>query len=330
VVVGCRPDSLLHSLLVNTAVVLAPMSFHGRFSVADVKAVTALVDRYGIQLINAQSSHDRYTAMLVRWFMRRDVKVVHTRRQRPRSMGGRLQNLLYVKGTDKVVVISDELKKVFVEGGYPASHLHVIYNGTPAADYDVVNDATVAALRQRYGIRPGDRVVGCVSRMKEQAQLVQALPLLPPDVKVVFAGIPPGSLNAHVKKYGVTNEVIYTGVLSRTEVLNLYKLFNVSVLASTMDGFGLVLVEAMALGVPVVATNAYGIKNVVQHEENGLLFDNGDIAALAAHVQRLLSDTSLANRLIANGRVTAYDTFSIERTVNNYEQFFRGLVGEQW
>lgn len=328
IVVACRDDSLLYSLLVNTPVVLEPMLFHGRFSVTDMKTLAALIDKHQIQVVNAQSSHDRYTSMLVKWFLRPAVKVIHTRRQRPRSSGGRLQNWLYVKGTDRVVVISDELKKVFAGSGYPESHLKVIYNGTPASQYDVVNDATVEELRARFGLRPGDRVIGCISRMKEQSQLIEALALLPPDIKVVFAGIRHGSLDTYVRKFGVKNEIIYAGVLNRTEVLNLYKLLKLSVLASTMDGFGLVLVEAMALGVPVVATNAYGIKDVVQNERNGLLFENRDIAGLARQIRRLLEDESLRGKLITNGKVTAFEKFSIEKTIDNYEAFFQSLLRE--
>jgi len=328
VVVACRNDSLLYSLLQNTPVVLEPMQFHGRFSVSDMKTLAALVDKHQIQIVNAQSSYDRYTSMLVRWFLRPTIKVVHTRRQKPLSSGGRLQNWLYVKGTDKVVVISDELKKVFAGSGYPENHLHVIYNGTPGSQYDVVNDATVEELRARFGLHPGDRVVGCISRMKEQPQLIEALALLPADIKVVFAGIKPGSLDTYVRKFGVKNEIIYAGVLNRTEVLNLYKLLTVSVLASTMDGFGLVLVEAMALGVPVVATNAYGIKNVVQNEANGLLFENRDIAGLANQINRLLEDETLREVLIRNGKVTAIEKFSIEKTIDNFEKFFLALLRE--
>ena len=326
VYVGCRPNSLLHTLLENTEVRLVPMRFRGRFNLKDIKALRDTVKKYGIQLINAQSSIDRYTSILVKKLYLPDVKVVHTRRQRPKSAGGWLQNLFYVRGTDKVVVISDELKEVFVKSGYPETHLQVIYNGTPAGQYAAVTSEKVEELRRRFSIGTGDIVVGCVSRMKEQPQLIQALALLDPQIKVVFAGIKPGSLDEIAKKANLKNEIIYAGVLSHPEVLNLYKLMNVNVLASTMDGFGLALVEAMALEVPVVATNAYGIKNVVKDEVNGLLFENGDIKGLAGQLKRVLSDTVLKQRLVENGRKTALEEFSMEKTIANYEQFFEALT----
>ena len=329
VYVGCRSESLLYSLLKNSSVQLVPMKFRGRFSIADVLFLRRIVKKFDIQIVNAQSSKDRYTSIFTGWLCAGRALVVHTRRQRPRSIGGPVQNWFYIKGTHKVVVISNELKKVFVANGYPPSHLEVIYNGTPASQYEVVASEKVSSLRNRLGVKEGDRVIGCVSRMKEQEQLIKALALLPSDIKVVFAGIKPGSLDKFVRLYGVENEVIYAGILDRTEVLNLYKLLDVNVLASTMDGFGLVLVEAMALETPVVATNAYGIKDVVAHEVNGLLFENGDINALAAHILRVLNDHSLRNRLIENGKKTAFETFSIERTINAYESLFSNLLFEK-
>ena len=117
VYVCCRRESLLYTLLENSNVNLIPMKFRGRFSLKDVLFLKQLVQRNNIHIINAQSSKDRYISIFTRWLLAKKVIVVHTRRQRPRSMGGSIQNWFYVKGTDKVVVVGDELKKVFIENG---------------------------------------------------------------------------------------------------------------------------------------------------------------------------------------------------------------------
>ena len=64
-----------------------------------------------------------------------------------------MQNNFYVKGTDKIVVISDELKRIFIKHGIPAQHLHVIYNGTPRQQY-AIDEALVNTLRQKLDINP--------------------------------------------------------------------------------------------------------------------------------------------------------------------------------
>ena len=107
-------------------------------------------------------------------------------------------------------------------------------------------------------------MIGCVARMKRQDQLVEALAQLDPTWKVIFVGIEPGSLDHLVEKHQVTQKIIYAGKLDHKETLASFRLMTVNVLPSDMDGFGLVLVEAMAMGTPVIGTNFGGIKDVVQ------------------------------------------------------------------
>ncbi|MGB3851201.1 MAG: glycosyltransferase family 4 protein [Tunicatimonas sp.] len=325
VVVAGKAGSLLFKLLEDTPVECIDLPFRSKVDWTTVRALRQIIVAHKIYLVNAQSSVDRYLTIFARWFYRLDTKLVHTRRQRSLSIGGWLQNNFYVKGTDKIVVISDALKEQFIQRGYPAKHLHVIYNGTPPEQYEVDGSVT-EKLRVRLGILPTDQVVGCVARMKRQDQLVAALPHVDPTVKVLFIGIEPGSLNHLVERYDVKNQIIYAGDLSRTETLASYRLMDVNVLPSDMDGFGLVLVEAMAMGTPVIGTNFGGIKDVIEDGVSGLLYENGDSLQLAEAVTRVLQDAQLRDRLITNGQRRALEDFAIQKTIDNYEAFFQKLI----
>lgn len=326
VYVGCRKESLLFQLLSGSKAHLLPMTFSGRFDLKNIKQVRDAVRKYDIQLINAQSGYDRYSTVFAKWLYKLNVKIVHTRRQAPRSIGGFFQNLVYIKGTDKVVVISDELKRTFEAKGTPGSHIQVIYNGIPASKFREVDPDKVKALHEKFNLSEGDRVIGSISRLKNQYQIIEALQYVPQDVKVLFAGIEKGSLDRYVRQFGIKNEIIYAGLVDPKEIMNYYPLLNLNILASTMDGFGLVLVEAMGLGIPVVATAAYGIKDVVKHGVNGLLFEDGDIRQLADHINLLLNDEATRTKLIQNGLKSAMEDFSIEKTITNYELFFQNLI----
>ncbi len=321
-----KESSLLFELLKDTPVQLIPMRFKSKADLQTIRHIRDVVQTEKIDLINAQSSIDRYLTVFAKWLYQLDVKIVHTRRQRPESIGGWIQNNFYIKGTDKIVVISHELKNIFVQKGFPAGHLQVIYNGTPSAQYEGVKEDKVTKLREKYGIHPEDTVIGCIARMKKQEQLIKALPLLDERIKVIFAGIPPGSLDHVVQQCAVKNTIIYAGDVDHHEALHLYKLIDVNVLPSTMDGFGLVLVEAMAMGTPVVATRSGGIINVVEDGVNGLLYENENIQDLAHKIQLILYDQTLRQQLITNGKRTALEKFSLEKTVLNYEQFFYDLL----
>ena len=325
VTVAGKAGSLLFELLQNTTVRLIDLPFRSKVDWQTIRKLRDIIVSNNIELVNAQSSYDRYLTIFARWYYRLDVKLVHTRRQRPQSVGGWLQNNFYVRGTDKIVVISDELKQMFVQRGLPADHLHVIYNGTPPEQYKI-EGAVTERLRDRLGIGLNDTVIGCVARMKRQDQLIAALPYLKPTIKVLFVGIEPGSLDHLVRQHQVKNPIIYAGKLNRTETLASYRLMNLNVLPSDMDGFGLVLVEAMAMGTPVIGTNYGGIKNVIKNETNGLLYENESPKQLAEKIRRVLQDEALRTRLVAEGQRTALEEFSIEKTVDNYEAFFQELI----
>jgi len=326
VYVAARAESLLFSLLKDSGVHLRAMVFKSKKDVKAIRQLRDLILSEKIELVNAQDSRDRYLTIFAKWWYQLNVKIVHTRRQRPKSVGGWLHNMFYVRGTDRIIVISDELKNIFVDRGFPESHLYVIYNGTPREQYANIQSERVEELRKKYGLQPNDTVIGCVARMKEQPQLIESLQYIDDDIKVVFAGIPAGSLDKYVAQFNIKNPIIYTGTLDRKDTLHLYKLLNVNVLPSTMDGFGLVLVEAMALEVPVVATNFGGIKNVISHGVDGLLFEDNNIEELAEQIRKALFNTSVREKLIKNGQITALEKFSVEKTVQNHEAFFQSLI----
>jgi len=325
VVVGLRQQSLLFSMLEGSNVIRVPMQFRSRLDMKNIRQIRDVVRKYDIQLINAQSSLDRYTTIFARWLYNLPVRLVHTRRQPPKSIGG-LQNLFYTLGTDRFVVISNELKKIFIEKGFKSKHLHVIHNGIPQGRYDEWSMSKVGDLRKKYKIKPGDIVIGSVARLKQHRQILEAVKKIDnPAIKVVFAGIKAEDLDTD----GMKNQISFAGTVGKEEVLSYYRLFDLNILASVSDGFGLVLLEAMAMECPVIATDFGGIKDVVRHGENGLLFADGDIDRLANNITQIINDKELRNRLVENGLKTAFEEFTMENTIQKYETFFSDLINDK-
>ncbi|MDN4164859.1 glycosyltransferase family 4 protein [Cytophagales bacterium LB-30] len=321
----CRKNVLLNTLLENSPVHMVHLPLKGRLDWESIKALAQLCREKDIQVINAQSSYDRYIAIFAKALFRLKAKVVLTRRQEPKSIGG-IQNWFYTFFSDKIVVISEELKKSFVRTGIPARHLKVVYNGIPKERFEQVSQSRIEELKKQYGIKETDVVIGCISRRKKQYQLIRALPLLDASYKVLLAGVNPGEYDALVEELGVKQEIIYAGMVPPSDVLNYYKLLNVNVLCSTTDGFGLVLVESMAMGIPVVATRFGGIINVVKDGVTGLLYEDENVEDLAQKIGTVLNDTQKRESLIKAGVSSAYQEFSMENTVTNYEAFFEELI----
>ncbi len=326
VYLGVKEGCLLCGLLQHAGVTVIPMTFGGSYNKANMIEIRDAVAEHGIQLINAQSHSDRYSSMFARWKYRLPVKVVHTRRQPPLSSGGILHSWFYTFGTDKMVAVSHHLRRILLRKGYPQGHVVAIPNGIPKGRFSEVDPEQTLCFRDRFQITGDDTIVGCVSRPKRQEQLIKAIPRLSPNVRVLLAGVKPGRYDDVAERLGVRNRIIYAGLVPIKDVLSLYPLFSAAVLPSISDGFGLVLLEAMALGVPVAATRAGGIPDVVRDGENGLLFNDGDINGIAACINTLLNDKNKREQFIARGRKTALEEYSIENTISGYEQLFHELI----
>ena len=167
---------------------------------------------------------------------------------------------------------------------------------------------------------PEDYPIGFIGRLdpvKRVTDLVSAVcPIGRRATLDVFGDGPDReNIERHIEAIGAATVTLRGTVRRPQEVLPGMGLL---VLPSEAEGFGLVLIEAMAAGVPVVATNVPGIRDVVQHELNGLLVPVGSPAALTAAIERVISDPGLRARLIENGLKTVYERYTWDRVLPLY------------
>ena len=184
-----------------------------------------------------------------------------------------------------------------------------------------------AAAREVLGIAADRRIIGSVGNLapkKDQATLLAAFEVVAadrPDLDLVLVGGGPleGQLRAQAATLAAADRVHFLG--QRPDVAQLMPGFDVFALSSRYEGLGLVLIEAMAAGIPVVATAVDGIPEVVRDGDDGLLVEPGDPAALAGGIARLLDDAPLAARLAEAGTVAA-GRFSIGTAVKRMVQAY--------
>jgi glycosyltransferase involved in cell wall biosynthesis len=189
------------------------------------------------------------------------------------------------------------------------------------------------ALRASLGLPPSAPVAVSVGRHvpeKGYRHLVDATALVErarPGVHWVLVGDGElrGQLEAQARRLGLGSRVHFTGW--RDDVADVLALADVFVLPSESEGFGRVLVEAMAMGRAVVATAVGGVPDVVVAGETGLLVRPADPVALADAVQALLADRAHASRLGAAGRARAESTFSLGAHVDAVERVYDEMLG---
>lgn len=329
VFLGIRRESLLWELVEGSQVQRIAMTFKGKFDFKNWRQIRDVVKKHKIQLINPQSSYDRYTSIFANKRYRLGVKIVHTRRQMPLSIGGPFQLFLYDKWTDGMVAVSQQVKEGLIKLGIKANQIEVIHNGTPAEKYDHIDEATVDSLKARFNIQPTDFVLGCVSRIKNQIQIVKALKLIDKPVKMIFCGIEAtDEMKEIISSYETPHRLYFEGHVEGNKILHYYKIFDAHILASTMEGLSQSLLEAMALETPVIATAYAGNLHLIEDGKNGLLFEDGDVEEIARLIQRVRDEENLRKNLTENGKVTALQKFNINNTISKYEEYFESLIAE--
>ncbi|MBI4227370.1 MAG: glycosyltransferase, partial [Candidatus Omnitrophica bacterium] len=217
--------------------------------------------------------------------------------------------------------------------GAPAGAIRVVLNGIawnppppPALD------AAAQAFRRHWGVSDRGPVIGTVARLvsaKEFPVLLEAFHQLRgtvPSAQLVIVGDGPDKPAIIRRAYalGEQDHVVITGAVSMTAIpLAVMDLF---VLSSSNEAFGLAVVEAMAMGRPVVASRVGGIPDVVDDGVTGVLVPPRDPGALARALQRLVDDPEAARAMGRAGRARYERQFTMERVAREVEQVYEEVA----
>ncbi len=191
------------------------------------------------------------------------------------------------------------------------------------------NDANY--LRDRYAI-PDKHVVlytGRISGEKRLDVLVRAMPdiLESVDAHLVICGAGREKENIEylVRKLGISDNVTFTGFLPDEEFPDVYSLADVFAIPSESELQSIVTLEALASGLPVVATNKDALPEIVKNPKNGFLFDPGDSNGLSAKIVTILSDDTMRKRM-GQKSLEIVQEHSIENTISKFENLYTEAI----
>lgn len=253
-----------------------------------------------------------------------------------RSRAGNALYRLLCGLTDRMVAVSPAVVDYLVHGiGVPAGKVTLVPNGVASPlEADAV---AVEAIKERFAITTGSVVIGSIGRLEDShkrvSDLIRAMPILcerlsDPRLLVVGDGEDAEMLRALAVDSGVSQRVHFCGYQGETAAY--YRVMDVFALASAHEAFGLVLVEAMLLGLPVVATRVGGIPTVVDEGVTGLLVPALDPQSLAAALLTFCRDPFLRREMGNAGMQRAQAEFGAERYVNAIDALYtRCLEGRR-
>jgi glycosyltransferase involved in cell wall biosynthesis len=320
VTIACRPESLIASRFREGPVERIDLDLpRGLRLLPAALDWKRRIERGGYDVVNAHASLDRHVLSYLR-LMGARCALVHTRRNVALSTGGRLRARFDVATTDAIIAVSDRVGEDLVRRGMPAGHVSVVRNGLPLSELRPADPDRVAALRRELDLRDGVPVLGVIARRKSQEELVDAAGRLGRPLEILLAGVDED--DALAQAIARLPDGVRARCLGyRDDVPELSALLDVFVLPSTIEGFSLALLEAMARGLPCVATDAGGNAEALA-EGAGILYPPGDVPALTDALRGLLDSPPEAERLARRGRERAITEFDVARTVERTESVY--------
>jgi len=245
-----------------------------------------------------------------------------------------MDRLLRTK-TDIAVGVSQSVREFLVEGrSVPLDKTRVVWNGVNLNNFKTAAPEKVQAFKEKFGIAPQQKVIGTVTRLREEKgnrYFIEAAPQVLREfsnARFVIVGDGPvrNELEALAKKLNLDGKLHFAGFVS--EVAVALAAMDIYVMPSLTEGFPFALAEAMAAGKTVAVSNVGGMKEMVQHEENGLLVPPANSAALSAALVRLLKIPTLSQHLGDAARKRSQE-FSVERNVAALETIYSKLLSRK-
>ena len=231
----------------------------------------------------------------------------------------------------RVIFVSEGVKRFYSDRNPSINGKgRVLYNGIDVARFK--KPKGTGLLLKNWGIQGSPRVIGTVGRLvpeKSQVDFIEAIQVLREEgEEVIGLLIGEGELEANLRKRvreaSLENQMIFAGF--RKDIADLYSVMDVFVICSTREGFPVTVLEAMAAGVPIVATQVGGILESIRDNEEGLLVPPGDSMALAQAIARILKDPGLRERLVQNAKARVEKEFSLGKMVRNHEALYQEVL----
>lgn len=295
----------------------------------NVRDIIALCRQHKVDVVHCHLSDAEFTGIPAGWLYRADrvISTVHYPALLPERKAGDFRNYFRIGVTrilyhltDSVVAVSDDV----------AEQLKSVFHLAPSKIQIIINGIDVEAIHGTLAnpewlpsvdALPGQRLITAVGRLmppKGHRYLVEAMPYLTRrlgNLKLLLAGDGDlrESLEQQSQSLGVQDVVSFLG--SRNDVREILALTEVFVLPSTSEGTSMALLEAMAAGKPIVATDIPGNRAVLKHEYNCLLVPPGNPEKLAEAIAFLLNHPLIAADYGKNAYGDVYMQFNIEQTV---------------
>ncbi|WP_182274825.1 N-acetyl-alpha-D-glucosaminyl L-malate synthase BshA [Bacillus velezensis] len=328
-----HPNIHFHEVEVNQYAVFK----HPPYDLTLASKIAEVAARENLDIIHAHYALPHAVcAYLAKQMLKRDIGIVTTLHGTDITVLGydpSLKDLIRfaIEASDRVTAVSTALAGETYDLIKPDKKIETIYN---FIDERVYLKKNTESIKEKHGILPDEKVVIHVSNFRKVKRVKDVIRVFRnitanTKAKLLLVGDGPEKCVAWqlVEKYGLQDQVLLLGNQDRVE--ELYSISDLKLLLSEKESFGLVLLEAMACGVPCIGTNIGGIPEVIKDQVSGFLVEVGDIQAASEKALAVLEDKQLSKRLTDHALKMVETSFSSQRIVSQYERIYDELAGPE-
>jgi glycosyltransferase involved in cell wall biosynthesis len=232
--------------------------------------------------------------------------------------------------TDIIAVSEDSKKFILEKEKAPAHKMHMIHNGIPVKESTAQIESDKAYLVKKYGL-DGKIVLGTIARYiewKGYRYIIEAASILTKkykNLKFLFVGYgeQQEELIGLVNKYGLSENIVFTGWIDRKYVPSLYGIMDLYVHAAIMEPFGFVLVEAMANRVPIITTKTGVAADVLEHKKTCYFTEDKDPSGIANGVEWMLENPGELEAMKERNVKLVSEKFTVEQMLDKHIRLYQ-------
>jgi glycosyltransferase involved in cell wall biosynthesis len=325
----CRPGTPLVEMFRKTAVNLYPIRRSGDGALTSVYKVANIIRSENYEIVDIQRGHDIIQSWIGALLSGKKPVLFYTP-QVPEFIKSRF----LLGRMDRIISVSRYIaEKVQSFSAKTSGKMAIINYGIDLSKFKPGN-VKPGFLRNRFGLSPDTEVIGTVGDLwKNQIEFLDALVEIRkefPGVRFVLVASESGigqvrAFKQRALELRLSDSVLWTGRLSKDEMLAFYADIDIAVSTHRNEGFGIWLLEALAMGKPVVAFNAGGVCDPLEGCPAGVLV-NGGSKEMADEIIRILKDNDLRGKMSEAGPRWIRERFDREHMVEKYLKFFKSVL----
>lgn len=303
--VAARKDSVFEKWCIDNKIPFLSIPFKNDFDISSALKVKAYCKKNGFDIIHMHSSRSHSIAVLANTLGNSTPLVLARRVDFPLKKNFFSKKKYNYSAIKKIICVSNKIKDIVIESTGQAEKSITVYDGVDLHRFDGVG--VKGKIRKELGIIDEYKLIGNIAAIaphKDYFTFLETVKILSQKIKAKYLIAGEGPLREQIEKriveLNLQQDVFVLGF--RNDVANVFADLDILLYTSKEEGLGSTLLDAMAYGLPIVATEGGGIPEIVKNEFNGLTANVQDPEKLSEQVMRMLNNTTLRDKLIANAK----------------------------